>query len=184
MNQYLEKKQLDFVNALEFFKKEIATLRTGRANPSVLDHVQIEAYGVLNPLNTIANITVSDGRNILISAWDKNVLKSIEKGIIDAGLGFGVVNEGDKIRLTVPPLTEENRKDLVKKLNEKMEKTRVILRQVREATKHLIEGAFEEKTIGEDEKFRFMKELDDFSAKKNDELKELRDKKEKDVMEI
>ncbi len=184
MNQYLEKKQLDFVNALEFFKKEIATLRTGRANPSVLDHVQIEAYGVLNPLNTIANITVSDGRNILISAWDKNVLKSIEKGIIDAGLGFGVVNEGDKIRLTVPPLTEENRKDLVKKLNEKMEKTRVILRQVREATKHLIEGAFEEKTIGEDEKFRFMKELDDFSAKKNDELKELRDKKEKDIMEI
>ena len=184
MNQYLEKKQLDFVNALEFFKKEIATLRTGRANPSVLDHVQIEAYGVLNPLNTIANITVSDGRNILISAWDKNVLKSIEKGIIDAGLGFGVVNEGDKIRLTVPPLTEENRKDLVKKLNEKMEKTRVILRQVREAAKHLIEGAFEEKTIGEDEKFRFMKELDDFSAKKNDELKELRDKKEKDVMEI
>lgn len=184
MNQYLNKKQGDFINALDFFKKEIATLRTGRANLAVLDQIQVEAYGVFNPLNTVANITISDARNILVSAWDKGVLKNIEKAIVDAGLGLGVVNEGDKIRLTVPPLTEENRKDLVKKLNEKMEKTRIILRQTREAVKHLIEGAFGEKLIGEDEKFRFMKELDEFSAKKNDELKDIRDKKEKDIMEI
>lgn len=184
MSQYLDKKQTDFIAALEFFKKDIATLRTGRANPAVLDGVQVEAYGVMNPLNTVGNITVSDARSILITPWDKGALKSIEKGVIDADLGLGVVNDGDKIRLTVPPLTEENRKELVKKLNEKMEKTRIILRQLREGVKHSIEGAFEEKEIGEDEKFRYMKELDDFSAKKNEELKELRDKKEKDIMEI
>ena len=184
MNQYLEKKQTDFAGALEFFKKDIATLRTGRANPALLDGLQIEAYGVMNPLNSLANVTVADARSILVTAWDKGVLKSIEKGIIDAGLGLGVVNDGDKIRLTIPSLTEENRKELVKRLNEKMEKTRVILRQLREGVKHQIEGAFEEKELSEDDKFRFIKELDEFSAKKNEELKDIRDKKEQDVMEI
>ncbi|MFA7377864.1 MAG: ribosome-recycling factor, partial [Patescibacteria group bacterium] len=84
----------------------------------------------------------------------------------------------------VPPLTEENRRELVKKLNEKMERVRINLRQAREGVKNVIEGAFEEKNISEDDKFRFIKELDEYSAKKNEELKEIRDKKEKDIMEI
>ena len=184
MNQYLEKKQVDFAGALDFFKRDIGTLRTGRANPALLDGVQIEAYGVMNPLNAVANVTVADARSILVTAWDKGVLKNVEKGIIDAGLGLGVVNDGDKIRLTIPALTEENRRELVRRLNEKMEKTRVILRQLREGVKHQIEGAFEEKELSEDEKFRFIKELDEFSSKKNDELKDIRDKKEQDIMEI
>ena len=184
MNEFLQKKQGDFTNALDFFKKDIATLRTGRANPAVLDNVQVEAYGVMNPINAVGNIAVSDARSIIIVPWDKSVAKAIEKAIIDAGLGFGVVNEGDKIRLTVPALTEENRKALVKTLNEKMEKARVILRQAREGVKDLLEAAFNNKEISEDDKFRFMKELDEFSAKKNDELKQIRDRKETDIMEI
>ncbi len=184
MNQYLSNKQQEFTNALDFFKKEISSLRTGRANPAVLDSVQVEAYGILNPLNAVGNIAVSDARSIIIAPWDKGVIKSIEKAIVDAGLGFGVVNEGDKIRLTVPPLTEENRKELVKKLNEKMEKTRINLRQARDQIKNVIEKAFTDKEISEDDKFRFMKELDEFSAKKNEELKEIRERKEKDIMEI
>ncbi|NLZ74787.1 ribosome recycling factor [Candidatus Falkowbacteria bacterium] len=184
MNEFLQKKQDDFTNALDFFKKDIATLRTGRANPAVLDNVQVEAYGVMNPINAVGNIAVSDARSIIIVPWDKSVAKAIEKAIIDAGLGFGVANEGDKIRLTVPALTEENRKALVKTLNEKMEKARVILRQAREGVKDLLEAAFNNKEISEDDKFRFMKELDEFSAKKNDELKQIRDRKETDIMEI
>jgi len=184
MSEFLQAKQNDFHNALEFFRKEIGTLRTGRANTSVLDNVSVEAYGVMNPVNAVANIAISDSRCIIIAPWDKGVIKAIEKAIVEADLGLGVVNEGDKIRLTVPPLTEENRKELVKKLNEKMEKTRIILRGVRDAIKNAIENAFEEKEISEDDKFRAMKELDEFSAKKNDELKEIRDRKEKDVMEI
>lgn len=184
MNPYLEAKQKDFIGALDFFKKEISALRTGQANPSVLDTVQVEAYGVLNPLNAVANISVSDSRSILIAPWDKSVIKSIEKAIIEADLGLGVVNEGDKIRLSVPPLTEENRRDLVKKLNEKMEKVRVILRGVRDNIKSVIEKAEDDKEISEDDKFRFIKELDEFSAKKNEELKSMRDRREKDIMEI
>ena len=184
MNQYLQDRQSEFANALDFFKKEISALRTGRANPAVLDAVQVEAYGVMNPLNAVGNIAVADSRCILIAPWDKGVIKSIEKAIVEADLGLGVVNEGDKIRLTVPPLTEENRKDLAKKLSEKMEKVRIILRGVRDKVKEAIEKAFDDKEISEDDKFRFMKELDEFSAKKNEELKDARDRKEKDIMEI
>ncbi len=184
MNQFLQNKQGDFISALDFFKKEIGTLRTGRANPAVLDNVQVEAYGVMNPVNAVGNIAVSDARSIIIVPWDKTVAKAIEKAVVDAGLGMGVTNEGDKIRLTVPPLNEENRKALVKTLNEKMEKTRIILRQARDGVKNLIEKAYTDKEFSEDDKFRFMKELDEFSAKKNDELKEIRDRKEKDIMEI
>lgn len=184
MNQYLEDKQVDFTQVLEFFKKEISSLRTGRANPGVLDGVQVEAYGVLNPLNAVGNISVSDASSIIIIPWDKTVIKAIEKAIIEAKLNLGVVNEGDKIRLTVPALTEENRREMVKRLSEKMEKSRISLRQIREDVKSKIEDAFLGKEISEDDKFRFIKELDEFAAKKNDELKEIKDKKEKDIMEI
>ncbi len=184
MNQYLETKQQDFTNALDFFKKEITTLRTGRINPSILDDVQVEAYEVINPLNTVANINVTDNSSILVVPWDKNLLKSIEKAITEANLGLGVTNEGDKLRLNMPPLTEENRKELVRKLNEKMEKTRIKLRQVRDSIKSVIEKAHEDKEITEDDKFLYIKELDEFSADKNKELKELRDNKEKAIMEI
>lgn len=184
MNQFLQSKQTDFASALDFFKKEIGTLRTGRANPAVLDNVQVEAYGIMNPVNAVGNIAVSDARSIVIVPWDKTVSKAIEKAIVDAGLGMGVTNEGDKIRLTVPALTEENRKGLVKTLNEKMEKTRIILRQARDGVKTLIEKAYTDKEFSEDDKFRFMKELDEFSAKKNEELKIIRDHKEADIMEI
>lgn len=184
MNQYLQDKQEEFASALNFFKKEIGVLRTGRANPAALENVEVDAYGVLNPLNAVANIALADARSLVIAPWDKGVLKSIEKAIVEADLGFRVVNEGDKIRLNVAPLTEENRRELVKKLNEKMEKTRISLRAARDSVKTSIEKAFDDKEIGEDEKFRFMKELDEFSASKNEELKGIRDRKEADIMEV
>lgn len=184
MSNFINDNQESFNNVIDFFKKDIMSLRTGRANPVMLDGVQVEAYGIMNSLNGVANITVTDSRSFLITPWDKGVTKAVEKGIVEANLGLGVVNEGDKIRLTIPPLTEENRKELVKKLNERMEKARISLRQVREEVKSDIEEAFEAKELTEDEKFRNEKELDEFIAKKNDELKDLRDKKEKDIMEI
>ncbi|HOD86652.1 MAG TPA: ribosome recycling factor [bacterium] len=184
MNNFLSAKQAEFEAVSDFFKRDIATLRTGRANPAVLDGLQVEAYGVMNPLNAVANIAVADARSITVSPWDKGVSKAVEKAIIEADLGFGVVNEGDKIRLSVPSLTEENRRDIVKKLNEKMEKTRISLRQLREEVKTKIEQAEADKEISEDEKFRAMKELDEFVAKKNEEVKEARDRREKDIMEI
>lgn len=184
MSTYLDNAKSKFAQAIEFFEREAATLRTGRANPNMLEGINVEAYGSTMPLNGVGNIAVSDGRSIVITPWDKTVLKDIEKAIVAADLGVGVVNEGDKIRLTVPMLTEENRKELVKKLNTKMEDARIVIRQLRDEVKQEIEAAFEEKTIAEDDKFRFVKELDESVNAYNDELKTKRDHKEKEIMTV
>lgn len=184
MNKYIQTKQNDFIKSVDFFKKDISSLRTGRANPSILDGVFVDAYGTKTALSGLASISVPEARSIVISPWDKSISKDIEKAITAANLGINPVNEGDKIRLVVPQLTEENRKALVKKLNEKTETAKIALRQIRDRIKETIEEAFESKTIGEDEKFRFFKELDEEIASRNDELKKIKDKKEEEIMTI
>lgn len=184
MFNLIKEKESEFNSVLDFFKRDIASLRTGRANLVMLDGVQVEAYGVLNPLNAVANVSIADPRSFLITPWDKGAIKAVEKALVEANLGFGIMNEGDKIRLTIPDLTQENRLDLVKKLNDRLEKARISLRQVREEVKGKISQAFNDKEIAEDNKFRLEKELDDLVSKKNDALKEIRDQKETDIMAI
>lgn len=184
MNQYIQSKQEELQKAIDFFKKDIANLRVGRANPNMLDGVQAEAYGVRTPLSGLASITVTDARSMTVTPWDKNLLKDIEKAIVEARLAVGVVNEGEKIRISIPQMTEENRKDLVKKLNEKMESARISVRQARDEIKDNIERAEKDKEISEDDKFRFISELDEEARSRNDELKEIRDKKEEEIMTI
>jgi ribosome recycling factor len=184
MNKFLLAKKPEFQKAVEFFKKDIGSLRTGRANTAILEGVQVEAYGAKTPLIGLANVVAADARSLIVSPWDRNVMKDVEKAIIEAGLGLGVVNEGDKIRLTIPAMTEENRKELVKKLNEKTEHAKVSIRQNREAIKTAIEKAEKDKAISEDDRFRFMEELEEEVKKVNEELKGIRDKKEKEIMTI
>jgi len=184
MNQYIEAKKNDLVKAIDFFKKDISSLRTGRANPSILDNIMVEAYGAKTALVGLASVTVPEARSIVVAPWDKNITKDIEKAIAAADLGINPVNEGDKIRLVMPQLTEENRHELVKKLHEKMETARISLRQVRDEIKELIEAAFKSKGMSEDDKFRFFKELDEEIARRNDELKKIKEKKEEEVMTI
>lgn len=184
MNKYLQLKQEEFNKAAEFFKKDIANLRTGRLNPSILDQIIVEAYSAKTPINGLASITVPEARCLLIAPWDKAVLKDIEKAVTQANLGMSITNEGDKLRLTAPLLTEENRLELVKKLSKKLEDARIAVRQIREEIKNNIEQAEEGKEISEDDKFRFIKELDEEVVKRNDELKNIKDKKEEEIMTI
>lgn len=184
MNQYLEANKEDFAKVVDHFHKEINTLRVGRANPEILDSVMVEAYGVKNKVSGLASVSVTDARSMAVQPWDKSVLKDIEKGIVEADLGLSVVNDGEKIRLTMPIMTEENRKGLVKKLNEMMEEARTSVRKVREEVKQAIEAAEKAKEISEDDKFRFIKELEEAVQAKNEEIKVLRDKKEVDIMTI
>ncbi len=184
MNKYLQGKQEDFEKAIEFFQKDIATLRTGRANPAILDGIMVEVYGSKMPISGLATINVSEARSIVIAPWDKSSLKEIEKAVTAANLGVSAVNEGGRVRVTVPQLTEENRRELVKKLNEKMEEARIALRQVREEAKNEVGQAFDDKEVSEDDKFRFIKELDEEVVKLNAELKAIRDKKEGEIMTI
>lgn len=184
MNIYLQNKQEDFIKLVDHFKSDISSLRTGRASSAVFDNVYVDAYGTKTQLSGLASISVADSRCMLIAPWDKSIAKSIEKALIEADLGLSIVNEGDKIRATVPMMTEENRRELVKHLNEKTEKAKVALRQLREEIKSEIEAAASAKEFGEDEKFRYIKEMEEEVAKRNEEIKIIRDKKEKDVMTI
>jgi ribosome recycling factor len=184
MNEFIKANKEGFDGVIEFFKKEISSIRTGRSNPALLEGIFVEAYGTKTPLNGVASINVPDAQSIVVAPWDKGVIKEIEKAIVNANLGVGVVNEGDKIRITMPRMTEENRVALVKKLNEKLEASRISIRQVREEVKSGIEEAEKNKEINEDDKFRFIKELDEEVNSRNEALKEIRDKKEKDIMTI
>jgi len=184
MNNYIQNREEDLIAAIDHFKKDIATLRTGRANPIIFDGVTVEAYGAFTPINGLANIAVSDSRSMVITPWDKSVSKDIEKALVAANLGVGIINEGDKIRVTIPAMTEENRKDLVKKTGEKMEKAKIAVRQIRDEIKTEIETGKENHDINEDIMFRYLKELEDEIAKRNEEIKDLRDKKEVEIMEI
>lgn len=184
MNTYIQEKQDEFLRAVDFFKKEISSLRTGRANPIILENVQVEAYGVKSPLQGVASINVPDSQSLSVAPWDKSILKDIEKAIVEANLGLGVVNDGVQIRLTVPRMTEENRRDLVKRLNEKMEEARISFRRTRDEIKGSIEQAEKEKEISADDKFSYIKELDEEVSRQNAIIKDLRDEKEKDIMTI
>jgi len=184
MNQYLSDKKEDFGKAIEFFQKEISTIRTGRANPAILDSVQIEAYGVRNQINAVASVSVTDSRTITVTPWDKSVIKDIEKAISEAQLGLGIKNDGIKLHLTVPQMTEENRKEYVKLLNEKQEQARIRVRQVRDEIKENIEAAYNDKDISEDDKYRFLEELEDEVSNYNEKIKEMRDKKETEIMTV
>lgn len=184
MNKFIQTKQSALISVIDFFKKDIANLRTGRANPAILDGILVESYGTKTPLNGLASISVPEARSIVIMPWDRNIMKEIEKAVVAANLGVSVINEGDKIRLTLPILTEENRRELVKKLNEKVEASRISLRQVRDEIKEAIELAFKNKEMSEDDKFRSFKELDEEINTRNDELKKIRDRKEEEIMTI
>jgi len=184
MNQYIQQHQEELDSVIEFFKKDISSIRTGRANPSVLDSVLVESYGSKVPLQQLANISVVDANCMTVKPWDKNTLKDIEKGIVEADLGFNPVNEGEQIRISIPQPTEEDRKNRVKKLNEKLEQAHIKIRQVRDEIKKSIELAESSKEISEDDKFRFIKEMEEEVKKHNDELQKIRDEKEKEVMTI
>ena len=184
MNQYLNAKQADFIKTIGHFKKEISSLRTGRASANLLEGVMVEAYGVKTPLQGMAAVNAPDGQSLVIAPWDNNILKDVERAVTAADLGVGIVNEGDKIRLTIPKMTEENRRELVKKLNQQLEDARISLRQIRDDVKASIEASEENKEISEDDKFRFIKELEEEIGKRNEELRGIRDKKETEIMTI
>lgn len=184
MNIFIQNKQSEFEKITEHYKREISLLRTGRATASILDSIRIEAYGSLSPLNSVASITVQDAHSIVVAPWDKNFLKVIEKSITDARLNVSVINEGDKIRINIPIMTEESRKQIVKQLNEKTEEGKIQLRHLRDEIKSKIESAEKNKEISQDEKFNFIEELDAKIHTSGEDLKELRNKKEIDIMAI
>lgn len=184
MNEYIQKHQEEFDNALEHYKKELKEIRTGRANASMIEEVQVEAYETKQPLQQLASISIPDPHSISIEPWDKSILKEIETALNNTHLGLSVVNTGDRIIGKVPPMTEENRKDVVKILGQKTEDARISVRQVRDKVKEEIIAAEKEAVLTEDEKYKFLEQLDEHVKKINDTLAQLEKEKEEQVMSI
>ncbi|MCS6981232.1 MAG: ribosome recycling factor [Flavobacteriales bacterium] len=130
-NRIIEEGRQHMDKALEHLQKELVKVRTGKANPALLEGVMVEAYGTQMPLNNLAGITVQDARTIIIQPWDKSIIKAIENAIVAANLGITPGNDGDLIRIVMPPLTEERRKELVKAARHMGEETKVSIRNAR-----------------------------------------------------
>ena len=173
-----------FEEVLAFFNRDIATLRTGRATPALIEQVTIEAYGTKSPLQHMASIGTPDARTLIVQPWDKGLLKDIERGISQADLNMNPIIEGDAIRISLPAMNEENRRAIVKLLNEKAEAARVKLRQLREKARTEITAACEAGDMGEDEKFSGHKHVEEMMKEYNERIKTSADEKEKEIMTL
>lgn len=174
----------EFGGIIEFLKSDLATLRTGRASAAMLDMITVEAYGSRQPVKSVASISVSDAKTIVLEPWDKSLMAPVEKGVRDSGLGINPVNDGRVIRLILPELTSERRQELVKILHQKLEQARISVRKIREDVRALILAEEKAKTIGEDEKFRLQEELEKMVKDYNDEIKKIGENKEKEITTV
>ena len=165
---------------VESFTGRIAKVRTCRASPAMLDSVMVEYYGAPTPLNQIAGISVSEGRQLVIKAYDKNSLKDIERGIYEADLGLTPQNDGTVIRINVPPLTEDRRKELVKQVNKMAEEDKVALRNIRRSANDDIKKTAD----NEDEEKEGKEEVQDLIKKYTAKIDEIAKDKEKDLMTV
>lgn len=163
-------------------KAGIAPLRTGRATPALVEDLEIEAYGSRQPLKALAAIAAPEGRQIVIQPWDKSLLPVVEKAISSSPLGLAPIADKDTIRLAVPALTEERKRDLVKLLREKLESARIRVRQARDEAMKAIEAEEKAKAISEDGKFRKRQEVEKAVGECNARIEEVGAAKEREVM--
>ncbi|HXC87515.1 MAG TPA: ribosome recycling factor [Candidatus Cybelea sp.] len=170
--------------AVDDFRKELATIRTGRANASLLDNVRVDYHGTPMPVNQLGTMTVPDPTMIVIAPWDPSAVASIDKAIRTADLGLNPTNDGKVVRVPIPSLTEERRKDLVKQLHKVLENHRTAVRNIRRDLKEAIEKLEKEKKISEDEKKRALDELEKLSHSETKKIEDLSAAKEKEVMQI
>lgn len=165
-------------------KNEYTSIRAGRANPHVLDKVQVDYYGQPSPINQVGNISVQDGRCLVIAPWDKSMLKNIEKAILVSNVGLTPTNDGTVIRLVFPELTEERRKDLCKQVKKMAEDSKVAVRNIRRDTLEALKKMNKNKEITDDEYGGFEKDVEKEVTKTIETIDKVAAEKEKDVMTV
>jgi len=184
LEQIISKIKPEMEKAIERLKEEIGKLRTGRANPAMVENLQVDYYGAKSPLKQVASITIPEPRLIVIAPWSKDNLVDIEKAINEAGLGLNPTNDGQVIRIAILQLNEERRADLVRVLGKYAEVARVSIRQAREETWDEIQDLVKSGKLGEDDKFKGKDQLQKLVDEYNGKIEEVRKRKEKEIMEI
>ena len=169
---------------IEFLLKELSTIRTGRASPALLDGVQVDYFNTPTPINQVASVSVPESRLIVLQPWDPTVLAEIEKAILRANLGLTPTNDGKVIRISIPALTEERRKDLVKVAKKMAEDGRVALRNVRREVNEEVKGLEKKKEISEDDMRRSQADIQKITDSYIEKVAAIIEKKEKEILEI
>ena len=170
--------------AIDALKKELASVRTGRANTGLVDHIQVEYYGTMTPLNQIAGVSVPEARLIVINPWDKQALSAIEKAILKANLGLTPSNDGKIIRLAIPQLTEERRKELVKLVGKRVEDGRVEVRNIRRDAIDEMRSLEKSKQISEDDLRRGQDQIQKLTDGYIAQIAEIAKHKEAELMQV
>jgi ribosome recycling factor len=170
--------------ALEAFRRDLTKVRTGRANVAILDGVKVDYYGTPTPLNQVASVNVPDARLITIKPWEKTLIPEIEKSIRAAQLGLNPNSDGEIVRVPMPPLTEERRKDLVKMVKKMAEEAKVALRAHRRDANEMLKSFLKDKAITEDEEKGGLKKVQEATDASVTKVDEITAKKEAEIMEV
>lgn len=184
INEILQDAESRMLKSIEALKNELTKIRTGRAHASLLDHITVEYYGSEVPLSQVANIATEDARTLSVTPWEKPMVKAVEKAIMNSDLGLNPASAGTVIRVPVPPLTEERRRDLVKVVKGESEGARVAIRNIRRDANSDLKALEKEKEISEDEERRAQDAVQKLTDKYIKEVDEVLAKKEQDLMEI
>lgn len=184
MSDFFKDVESKMNKCLDATRAEFASIRTGRATPALLDRLHVEAYGNAVPLKQVAGVSTPDARTLLISAWDKGVVGDIRKAIEKSDLGLTPNVDGTAIRLSIPPLNEERRKDLVKVMKKKAEDGKIAVRNVRHKAHDDLKNQLKNHTITEDDNKRMQEQLQKLTDKFVKEIDTLVASKEKDIMEV
>lgn len=180
--QIIKQGEEKMIKTIESLQKEFSTIRTGKANPSILNNVQVEYWGMMTPLIQVGTISVPDAQTIMIKPYDKSVLKNLEKAILTADLGFNPINDGDVIRIPIPPLTEEVRKNLTKDVKKIAENNKVAIRNIRRDILEQIKKLEKDSLISEDELKRYSDEVQKLTDKYIANIDTLAKEKEQAIM--
>jgi ribosome recycling factor len=170
--------------AVDDFRKELATVRTGRANAAILESIRVDFYGTLTPVNQLGTVTVPEATMLVISPWDPSVVGAIDKAIRASDLGLNPTNDGKVVRVPIPSPTEERRKELVKHIHKVLENHRTAVRNIRRDIKEAIDKLEKDKKISQDEQKRSLDELEKVSHSETKKIEDLSVMKEKEVLEF
>lgn len=169
---------------VQAFQSELASTRTGRASAQMLDGIRVLAYGAETPLNQVAQVSAPDPNMILVQPWDPSILGEVEKALRASDLGFNPQNDGKIVRVPIPPMTEERRRDVVKHLNKELEERKTVIRNIRRDGNEAIKKAAKDKTISADEEKRALEEIQKLTDAEITRMDEMSKAKEKEIMQI
>ncbi|KTC78601.1 ribosome recycling factor [Legionella cincinnatiensis] len=184
INEIKQDSEKRMKKTIEALRIDMSKIRTGRANVGLLDHVQVDYYGTLTPLNQVANVSASDSRTILVTPWEKSMVSAIEKAILTSDLGLNPATTGNAIRVPMPPLTEERRKELIKVVRNEGEQGKVSIRNIRRDANNQLKDLVKDKSISEDDERRAVEAIQKLTDKYVLEVDALLAEKEKDLMEV